>query len=113
MKRKETDLLTELVIDLNELTSAERKMYKLGGYIAGFKYAPKPIRKQNSTEVYYQCASKTVSDHQIIIPKDFDANRNIKFNLIDKTFLTTFAYLDFDMLCAVMERCKELGWDKE
>ena len=110
---KKTTKPKEIIIDLNEFTPAERKMYDIGGFIAGYKYAPEPIRKQETSVHYYQCDSKPVSDHQIIVPIDFSANRNIEFDLVYKTFLTTFARLDYNMLCAVMERCKELGWDKE
>jgi len=40
-------------------------------------------------------------------------DKSIGFDLVNKTFLTTFARLDYNMLCAVMERFKELGWDIE
>lgn len=114
MKKQNKAPLTEIVIDLNEFSPAERKMYDLGGFIAVEKYAPEPFRKKDSTVYkYYQCDSKPVSEHQITVPLDFAANRNIRFNLDDKTFLTTFAYLNYDMLCAVIEHCQELGWDKE
>ena len=104
----------EIIIDLNEFTPAERKMYDIGGYIAVYKYAPEPIRKAETAVHYYQCASKLISDHQISVPASyFSANRNIEFDLVNKTFLTTFARLDYNMLCAVMERFKELGWDIE
>ena len=89
-------------------------MYDIGGYIAVYKYAPEPIRKAETAVHYYQCASKLISDHQISVPASyFSANRNIEFDLVNKTFLTTFARLDYNMLCAVMERFKELGWDIE
>ena len=78
-----------------------------------YKYAPEPIRKAETAVHYYQCASKLVSDHQITVPASFSANRNIEFDMVKKSFLTTFAKLDYNMLCAVMERCKELGWDIE
>ena len=104
----------EIIIDLDEFTPAERKMYDIGGYIAVYKYAPEPIRKAETAVHYYQCASKLISDHQISVPASyFSANRNIEFDLVNKTFLTTFARLDYNMLCAVMERFKELGWDIE
>ena len=103
-----------VIIDLNNFSPAERKMYDLGGYIAVYKYAPEPIRKAETAVHYYQCASKLISDHQISVPASyFSANRNIEFDLVNKTFLTTFARLDYNMLCAVMEHCKELGWDIE
>ena len=102
-----------VIIDLNDFSPAERKMYDLGGYIAVYKYAPEPIRKSETAVHYYQCASKLVSDHQITVPASFSANRHIEFDLVNKTFLTTFARLDYNMLCAVMEHCKELGWDIE
>lgn len=103
-----------VIIDLNNFSPAERKMYDLGGYIAVYKYAPEPIRKAETAVHYYQCASKLISDHQISVPASyFSANRNIEFDLVNKTFLTTFARLDYNMLCAVMERFKELGWDIE
>ena len=103
-----------VIIDLNDFSPAERKMYDLGGYIAVYKYAPEPSRKAETAVHYYQCASKLISDHQISVPASyFSANRNIEFDLVNKTFLTTFARLDYNMLCAVMERFKELGWDIE
>jgi len=40
-------------------------------------------------------------------------DKSIGFDLVNKTFLTTFARLDYNMLCAVMKHCEELGWDKE
>ena len=111
---KKTTKPKEIIIDLNEVTPAERKMYDIGGYIAVYKYAPEPIRKAETAVHYYQCASKLISDHQISVPASyFSANRNIEFDLVNKTFLTTFARLDYNMLCAVMERFKELGWDIE
>ncbi|MBQ5563481.1 MAG: hypothetical protein IIT39_08845 [Clostridia bacterium] len=111
---KKTTMPKEIIIDLNEFTPAERKMYDIGGYIAVYKYAPEPIRKAETAVHYYQCASKLISDHQISVPASyFSANRNIEFDLVNKTFLTTFARLDYNMLCAVMERFKELGWDIE
>jgi len=111
---KKTTKPKEIIIDLNEFTPAERKMYDIGGYIAVYKYAPEPIRKAETAVHYYQCASKLISDHQISVPASyFSANRNIEFDLFNKTFLTTFARLDYNMLCAVMERFKELGWDIE
>lgn len=111
---KKTTKPKEIIIDLNEFTPAERKMYDIGGYIAVYKYAPEPIRKAETAVHYYQCASKLISDHQISVPASyFSANRNIEFDLVNKTFLTTFARLDYNMLCAVMERFKELGWDIE
>ena len=111
---KKTTNPKEIIIDLNEFTPAERKMYDIGGYIAVYKYAPEPIRKAETAVHYYQCASKLISDHQISVPASyFSANRNIEFDLVNKTFLTTFARLDYNMLCAVMERFKELGWDIE
>lgn len=113
MQRAKITRVTEFIIDLNEFTPAEKKMYDLGGFIAGKKYAPETFRKNEKTVHYFQCKSKPVSDHQIIVPIDFSANRNIEFDLVNKTFLTNFSRLDYNMLCAVMERCKELGWDKE
>ena len=111
---KKTTKPKEIIIDLNEFTPAERKMYDIGGYIAVYKYAPEPIRKAETAVHYYQCASKLISDHQISVPASyFSANRNIEFDLVNKTFLTTFARLDYNMLCAVMERFKELGGDIE
>lgn len=111
---KKTTKPKEIIIDLNEFTPAERKMYDIGGYIAVYKYAPEPIRKAETAVHYYQCASKLISDHQISVPASyFSANRNIEFDLVNKTFLTTFARLDYNMLCAVMECFKELGWDIE
>ena len=111
---KKTTKPKEIIIDLNEFTHAERKMYDIGGYIAVYKYAPEPIRKAETAVHYYQCASKLISDHQISVPASyFSANRNIEFDLVNKTFLTTFARLDYNMLCAVMERFKELGWNIE
>lgn len=111
---KKTTKPKEIIIDLNDFTPAERKMYDIGGYIAVYKYAPEPIRKAETAVHYYQCASKLISDHQISVPASyFSANRNIEFDLVNKTFLTTFARLDYNMLCAVMERFKELGWDIE
>ena len=111
---KKTTKPKEITIDLNEFTPAERKMYDIGGYIAVYKYAPEPIRKAETAVHYYQCASKLISDHQISVPASyFSANRNIEFDLVNKTFLTPFARLDYNMLCAVMERFKELGWDIE
>ena len=111
---KKTTNPKEIIIDLNDFTPAERKMYDIGGYIAVYKYAPEPIRKAETAVHYYQCASKLISDHQISVPASyFSANRNIEFDLVNKTFLTTFARLDYNMLCAVMERFKELGWDIE
>ena len=111
---KKTTKPKEIIIDLNEFTPAERKMYDIGGYIAVYKYAPEPIRKAETAVHYYQCASKLISDHQISVPASyFSANRNIEFDLVNKTFLTTFARLDYNMLCAVMKHCEELGWDKE
>ena len=110
---KKTTNPKEIIIDLNDFTPAERKMYDLGGYIAVYKYAPEPIRKAETAVHYYQCASKLVSDHQITVPASFSANRHIEFDLVNKTFLTNFVRLDYNMLCAVMKRCEELGWDKE
>ena len=113
MEKVKKKLLKEVVIDLNKFTPAERKMYDLGGYISVYKYELKPVRKSETAVHYYQCASKLVSDHQITVPASFSANRHIEFDLVNKTFLTTFARLDYNMLCAVMEHCKELGWDIE
>ncbi len=98
------------------------KLYEVSQVVLGYchvlvkeeyKYAPEPFRKQETSVHYYQCDSKPVSDHQIAVPIDFSTNRNIEFDMGRKTFLTTFARLDYNMLSAVMERCKELGWDKE
>ena len=49
-----------VIIDLNDFSPAERKMYDLGGYIAVYKYAPEPIRKAETAVHYYQCASKLI-----------------------------------------------------
>ena len=112
MERIKITRLTEITIDLNEFSPAERKMYDLGGYVAVYKYAPKPVRKHETTVHYFECSSKPVSDHQITVPASFSANRSIDFNRYEKTVTTTFARLDYNMLCAVMEHCRELGWDK-
>ena len=47
-----------VIIDLNNFSPAERKMYDLGGYIGVYKDAPEPIRKAETAVHYYQCDSK-------------------------------------------------------
>lgn len=102
---------TKIIIDLKKLTPAEKKMYILGGFLAVYKYAPESFKKAGSVIHYYKCISEPVSENEVYVPTGFAANKSIEFDTLGKTFLTTFARLDYDMLCAVMERCKELGWN--
>lgn len=101
-----------IIIDLNALTPAEKNLYELGGFLAADKYINQNKPHNTTVIEYYECGSKKVSEHEVSVLSNYHFQRSITFNKFSKTFKTD-AHLSFEMLCAVMERCKELGWDKE
>lgn len=110
--KKET--VKKVVIDLNTLTVAEKKMFEFGGFIAIHKLSSEEYSPKVKIE-YAQCYFKQISVHEISISfeNDFTTGRTITFDLKQKAVTTAFAYLNYKLLGAVMERCKELDWDTE
>jgi hypothetical protein len=100
-----------IIIDLNALTPAEKKLYELGGFLAADKYNQN--KPYNTTVIeYYECGGRKVSEHEVSVLSNYHFQSSIIFNNNNKSIKTNAA-LSYKMLCAVMERCKELGWDKE
>ena len=87
-------------------------MFELGSFLAIHKLSSAEYSPKVKIE-YVQCHFNQISNHEISVENDFATDRTITFDLKWKVVMTDFASLNYKLLDAVTERCKELGWDKE
>ena len=98
-------------IDLSILTPAEKKMFDIRGYLPVHKLSLDNDTPKVSMK-YVECYFKQISENKILLEGDFATHRIITFHLESRVVMTRFASLNYKMICAIKERCQELGWNE-
>lgn len=103
-------MLDDIIIDKKQFTEAEKKMFDKGyismNYILNAQY-------ENEYK-YIRFYEKEVHESQITFNmKSLNSLRTIIFNNTTQTVRFGRSEVDIGLLNAIIERCKELGWDKK
>ena len=111
MKTDSSSIKPKYEIDLTILTPAEKKMFDIRGFLPVHILSLDNDTPKVSMK-YVECYFKQTSDNKVLLEGDFATHRIITFHLESKVVMTGFASLNYKMICAIKERCQELGWNE-